>query len=491
MSQPSIASRVKQRNYDAVVVGSGPNGLAAAITLAQRGMSVLVLEARQVTGGSCRSAELTVPGFIHDTCSAIHPLGIGSPLFRTLPLQEHGLTWIHPPAPLAHPLDDGSAVILERSVDQTASNLGIDRLSYQRFMQPLVPDWDKVGQALLHPMTVLSYPAALPRFGLLAMRSSKWITDNAFSGERARALFAGIAAHSGIPLEQSPSAAIGIVLNIAGHAVGWPLPLGGSQKLSDALTSYFVSLGGEVLCDAHVHSIDELPKYKLLMCDITPRQFVSMAGHRLPSGYVRQLKAYRYGPAVFKIDFAIDGPIPWMATECARAATVHVCGTVEEVMRAEHDVARGRHPERPFVLLAQQSLFDRTRAPEGKHTVWAYCHVPLGSTHDMTEAIESQIERFAPGFRDRIIARTIRTPAQFEQHNPNCVGGDINGGTLDWFQLFTRPTPQLVPFKTPLKGVYLCSASTPPGGGVHGMCGYYAALTALYFGDAGFPVTRS
>ena len=479
MSQPSIASRAKKSKYDACVVGSGPNGLAAAITLAQRGMSVLLLEARETTGGSCRSAELTLPGFVHDTCSAIHPLGIGSPLFRTLPLQEHGLTWIHPPAPLAHPLDDGSAVILERSVSDTSRNLGIDQGAYRSFMEPLVPDWDKVGQALLHPTLIPSYPAALPRFGLLAMRSSKWITDNAFSGERARALFAGIAAHSGLPLEQSPSAAIGLALNIAAHAVGWPFPLGGSQKLPDALTSYFTSIGGEVLSNAHVQNIDELPKSRFLFCDVTPRQFAAMAGHRLPSGYVRQLKMYRYGPAVFKIDFAIEGAIPWRSHECARAATVHIGGTADEVASAERDVAQGKHPERPFVLLAQQSLFDASRAPAGQHTVWTYCHVPLRSTRDMTDAIESQIERFAPGFRKRILAKTTRSPAQFEQHNPNCVGGDINGGTLDWGQLFTRPTPQLVPFRTPLKGVYLCSASTPPGGGVHGMCGYYAVLTAL------------
>ncbi len=477
--QSSLMSRVKQTSYDAIVVGSGPNGLAAAITVAQAGLSVLLLEARETTGGSCRSAELTLPGFVHDTCSAIHPLGLGSPLFRSLPLHDYGLQWIESPAPLAHPFDDGTAAVLERSIEDTGRTLGMDEAAYRRFFDRLIPDWDRVSQALLNPLMLLSSPAAIPRFGLLAMRSSKWITDNAFAGPRARALFAGIAGHSGLPLEMSPSAAIGLVLNIAAHAVGWPLPLGGSQKLADSLTAYLVSLGGEVLCHAPVESIDELPKSRILLCDITPTQLIKIAGHRLPSGYIRQLRSYRYGPAVFKIDLAIDGPIPWQAAACARAATVHLGASAEEIALAEHEVWDGKHPERPFVLVAQQSLFDATRAPAGKHTVWAYCHVPLGSAVDMTERIECQIERFAPGFRDRILARATRTPAQFEQQNPNCVGGDINGGTLDWMQLVTRPTPRLVPFSTPIRGLYLCSASTPPGGGVHGMCGYYAALTAM------------
>ncbi len=474
-----ITARTRRQSYDAIVIGSGPNGLGAAVTLARSGLKVLLLESRDTVGGGCRSGALTLPGFVHDICSAIHPLGAGSPLFRDLPLAEHGLRWIHPAAPLAHPFDDGTAALLERSIEATGLTLGQDKLAYRRFMEPLVPNWDDVSKALLSPLSWLSYPTAMARFGMLAIRSSQWITANTFAGDRARALFAGIAAHSTLPLEQSPSAAIGVVLNIAGHAVGWPFPEGGAQRLADSLLSYFVSLGGELLCGAHVSSLDELPKSPLVFCDVSPRHLITIGGRHLPSSYVRQLQSYRYGPAAFKVDFALNGPIPWKASDCLRAGTVHVCGSTDEIAFAEREVWQGRNPVRPFVLLAQQSLFDPTRAPAGKHTVWAYCHVPCNSTFDMTERIEAQIERFAPGFRERILARSVRSPALFADYNPNYIGGDINGGTLDWRQLLARPALRMVPFSTPNRSLYICSASTPPGGGVHGMCGYYAALSAL------------
>jgi phytoene dehydrogenase-like protein len=479
MGPSPITARTRRQSYDAIVIGSGPNGLGAAITLARSGLTVLLLESRDTAGGGCRSAQLTLPGFVHDICSAIHPLGAGSPLFRDLPLSEHGLRWVHPPAPLAHPFDDGSAALLERSITDTSLSLGQDQMAYRRFMEPLVPNWDDVAKALLDPLSLLHYPSAMVRFGLLAIRSSRWITNNTFVADRARALFAGIAAHSTLPLEQSPSAAIGIVLNIAGHAVGWPFPAGGAQSLTDALVSYFQSLNGEVLCSAHVTSVDELPKAPLVFCDTSPRHLISIAGHHLPSGYVRQLQSYRYGPAAFKVDFALDGPIPWRSKDCLRAGTVHLGGSTAEIALAEREVWQGRNPERPFVLLAQQSLFDSSRSPSGKHTVWAYCHVPPNSNYDMTSRIEAQIERFAPGFRERILDKSVRPPALFEAYNPNCIGGDVNGGTLDWWQLLARPALRVVPFSTPLAKLYICSASTPPGGGVHGMCGYYAALAAL------------
>jgi phytoene dehydrogenase-like protein len=466
--------------YDAIVVGSGPNGLAAAITLARAGLAVLVLEANDTLGGGARTAELTLPGYRHDICSAIHPLGVSSPFFRELPLAEHGLAWIQPPTPLAHPLDDGTAVLLERSVQTTSQGLGSDAAAYQKLMAPFVANWDSLAKDVLGPLPVPPrHPFLLARFGLRALHSARGLAERVFKGERARALFGGMAAHSTMPLERAPTAAFGLLLGITGHAVGWPMARGGSQQIVEALACHLRSLGGEVITGQRVDSLDELPPARAVMCNVTPRQLLRITGDRLPNRYRRTLISYRYGPGVFKVDFALDGPIPWRAAECAHAATVHVGATLEEVALAERGVWRGEHPERPFVLLAQQSLFDPTRAPEGKHTAWAYCHVPPGSTVDMAERIEAQIGRFAPGFRDRILARSTKSAVDMERHNPNYVGGDINGGVQDLWQHFTRPTFRLVPYSTPVKGVYLCSSSTPPGGGAHGMCGYFAARAAL------------
>jgi len=462
-----------------VIVGAGPNGLAAAIRLAQEGLSVLVLEAGQTVGGGCRSAELTLPGFTHDICSAIHPLGYGSPFFRTLPLAQHGLEWIQPPAALAHPFDDGPPALLEQSVADTAATLGSDGGNYRRLMEPLVPDWEELSRVLREPLRLAKYPFGLARFGLKAILSANGLTEAAFQGGRARGFFSGLAAHAMLPLNQSPGAGIGLALAIAGHAVGWPLPRGGSQRIADALAAHLTSLGGEIVTGVRVESLDALPPSRVTLCDITPRQLVNMAGDKLPSGYRQRLERYRYGMGAFKLDWALDGPIPWKSPEVARAATVHLGATRAEIGHSERAAARGEIAETPYVLLAQQSLFDSSRAPEGKHTAWGYCHVPNGSTVDMTDRIEAQIERFAPGFRDRILARHALPPAAMERYNANYIGGDINGGIQDLRQLFTRPVARWTPWSTPFKGLYLCSSSTPPGGGVHGMCGYYAALAAL------------
>ena len=466
--------------YDAIVVGSGPNGLAAAVTLAQAGRSVLVREAEETIGGGTRSSELTLPGFVHDVCSAVHPLAAASPFFRSLPLAEHGLELVHPDAPLAHPLDDGTAAMLERSVDATAAGLGPDEDGYRRVFEPLAADWERLEETLLGPLVRLPrHPVALARFGLHAIRSARGAGESLFRGERARALFAGCSGHALLPADKAASAGVGFVLLVLGHAVGWPVVRGGSQRLAEALASYLRSLGGDVETAAPVRSLDELPRTRAVLCDVTPRQLLRLGGDRLPARYRRRLERYRYGPGAFKVDYALDGPVPWAAPETARAATVHLGGTADEVAASEREAWEGRHPERPFVLLAQQSLFDETRAPSGRHTVWAYCHVPNGSAFDMTERIERQIERFAPGFRERVLARSVLPPADLERHNANMIGGDVNGGAQDLRQLLVRPAPRLVPYSTPAPGVFICSASTPPGGGVHGMCGHLAARAAL------------
>ena len=465
--------------YDAVVVGSGPNGLSAAVELARNGRSVVVLEAEDTIGGGTRSAELTLPGYVHDICSAIHPLGYGSPFFSTLPLEEYGLEWVHPSAPLAHPFDDGTAAVLERSVEETGAALAPDAAAYRRLMEPIARDWNRLVGSLLGPARLPRHPFELARFGLRAVRSARGLAEGLFEGEKARGLLAGNAAHSFLPMEQPPSAAFGLVLGALGHAVGWPFPKGGSQKIADALVSYLRSLGGEVYAGVRIGSVEEVPRTRTVLFDVTPRQLLKIAGRHLTERYRRALERYRYGPGVFKADFALDGPIPWRAEVCKRAGTVHVGGTMDEISSGEQAVFRGEHPERPFVLLAQQSLFDGTRAPGDKHTVWAYCHVPNGSTFDMTERIEAQIERFAPGFRDRILAKSTMGPTELQRVNANHVGGDINGGLQDFRQLFTRPVARLTPYSTSARGLYLCSSSTPPGGGVHGMCGYFAARAAL------------
>jgi len=465
--------------YDATVVGAGPNGLAAAITLARAGWKVQVREAAATIGGGARSAELTLPGFVHDVCSAIHPLSLASPFFRSLPLNEFGLEWIQPSAPLAHPLDDGTAALLERSVEATGATLGLDAEAYRRLMGIILDEWEKIVYEFLGPLRPPRHPLAMMGFGLLAMQSARGLAQRAFRGERARALFAGLAAHAIQPLERPPTAAFGLMLGLLGHAVGWPIAKGGSQKIADALAGYLRSLGGEIVTEARVESVDNLPPARAVLFDVTPRQLLKIAGHRLPAGYRDALGRYRYGPGVFKIDFALSEPIPWKAKECQRAGTVHVGGALAEIAASESAVWKGEHPDRPYVLLAQQSLFDSARAPEEQHTAWAYCHVPHGSTFDVTDRIVAQIERFAPGFRDCILAQRARTAAAMEQYNPNYVGGDINGGVQDFAQLFTRPATCFPPYATPVAGLYLCSSSTPPGGGVHGMCGYFAAQTVL------------
>lgn len=478
-SDSDIRDRLAKRSYDAVVIGSGPNGLAAAITIARQQRSVLVLEAEATIGGGARSAELTLPGFLHDLCSAIHPLGVASPFFRSVSLAEYGLAWIHPPAAAAHPLDDGTAAILERSLEETGKTLGPDAAAYQRLMGSFVARAEDLFFETLGPLRLPRHPITLARFGLCAVRSARGLADAWFKGPHARALFAGVAAHSILPLDQMLTAAVGLMLGIAGHAVGWPLPRGGSQNISAALMAYLESLGGEVVANCRVHSLAALPPARAYLFDTSPRSLARICEDRLPSRFRKKLERFRHGPGAFKLDWALDGPIPWRAKECARAATVHLGGTFEEIAAGEKAVWQGEHPQRPYILVAQQSLFDPTRAPVGKHTGWAYCHVPSGSTVDMTEQIEGQMERFAPGFRDLILARSVLSPADFERRNANYIGGDISGGVMDLWQLFTRPTARLVPYSTPAKEIFLCSSSTPPGAGVHGMCGYYAAQAAL------------
>lgn len=468
--------------YDAVVIGSGPNGLAAAVALAQEGRSVVVYEAKDTIGGGCRSKALTLPGFMHDVCSAIHPLGYVSPFFRTLPLERYGLEWIHPPAPLAHPLDDGTAVVLERSLYDTAQTLGCDADRYITCMTPLVQGWNDIVEALLGPLhirSLLLHSLALAPFGLAAIRPARSFANHYFREPRARALFAGLSAHSMQPLEAVMSAAPGLVLDVIGHAAGWPLPRGGSQRIVEALAAYLRDLGGEIITDHEITTLAELPAARAVVCDVTPRQLLRIAGRALPAGYRRSLEHFRYGPGSFKIDYALSGPIPWKAKACLRAGTVHLGGTLEEIALSEREVWQGKHPTRPYVLVAQQSLFDDTRTPAGKHTAWVYCHVPSGSTFDMTERIEAQIERFAPGFKDLVLARHITSASDLEQYNANYIGGDINGGVLDIGQLYTRPALRLDPYTTPDKRIFICSSSTPPGGGVHGLCGYFAARAVV------------
>jgi phytoene dehydrogenase-like protein len=463
-----------------VIVGSGPNGLVAAVTLARAGKRVLVREAEDTVGGGTRSAELTLPGFVHDVCSSIHPFVPGSPVLRTLPLEQHGLELVQPDAPLAHPLDDGTAVVLERSVEKTAAGLGEDGDAYRRLVEPVVSDWPKLEAAVLGRLgAVPSHPLAAARFAAHALRSATGLASQRFRGHRARALLAGCAAHSIVPLERSPTAGFGLVLLVSGHLFGWPFPRGGSQHIADALVSLLRELGGEVETSAPVDSLDDLPRSRSVFCDVAPRELVRIAGGRLPRDYVRRLSHFRHGPGAFKVDYALNGPIPWAAAECARAGTVHLGGTLAEIAESERAPWRERVAERPFVLLAQHSLFDATRAPNGRHTAWAYAHVPHGSRLDVTERIEAQIERFAPGFRERVLARSVLPPSALEARNRNLVGGDLNGGAATLWRLASRPVTKLNPYATPARGVYLCSASTPPGGGVHGMCGYLAARSAL------------
>jgi phytoene dehydrogenase-like protein len=469
---------MSKKDFDAIVVGSGPNGLSAAITLQKAGLSVLIVEAKSTIGGGMRTAELTLPGFKHDICSAIHPMAMGSPFFVNLPLHEHGLEFIHAPLPAAHPFDNGKAAILSRSIEETAAVLGKDGQAYLDLIQPLVQSWPKIVDDTLGPLGIPKHPLLLAQFGLKAMQPASWIAKR-FETEEAKGLWAGMTAHSIQPLTNYSSAAIGMVLSAVGHLYGWPIPKGGSQSIADALASYFISLGGKIETNFLVKSLDQLPSADAVLFDVTPKQLLEIAGDKFSALYKWQLERYRYGMGVFKIDWALDGPIPFTAPECSKAATIHLGNTFNEIAAGEQLSSTGGYPEKPFVLLAQQSLFDSTRAPEGKHTAWAYCHVPNGSTEDMTAVIEDQVERFAPGFKDQILAKNTMNSQQIEAYNPNYIGGDINGGIIDIGQLFTRPALRISPYRTSAKGLYICSSSTPPGGGVHGMCGFHAAKTAL------------
>jgi phytoene dehydrogenase-like protein len=465
------------KDYEAIVVGAGPNGLAAAIELAKTGRRVCVYEANETVGGGARSAALTLPGYIHDTCSAVHPLAVGSPFFKSLSLAEYGLEFIFPPAAVAHPFDDGSAILLRRSIAETAAQLGADARSYRSLFEPLVRDWEILAPQLLAPISFPRHPFAMTRFGLNAIRSASSFVRSRFKEDRTRTFFAGAVAHSCLSLDRVGTTAFGLVLLTLGHYGGWPVPRGGSQQISNALAAYLKTLGGEIVTKLRVQSLDDLAPSACVLFDLTPRQLLRIAGERFSPAFKNKLAAYRYGPGVFKMDWALDGPVPWRAPACAQAATVHLGGSLAEIEESESSVWEGKCSERPYVLVAQPSLFDSSRAPEGKHTLWAYCHVPNGSAIDMTERIENQIERFAPGFRSRILARSAFSPAQMESLNANLVGGDINGGAATITQLFTRPT--LRTYSTSLNDVYICSSSTPPGGGVHGMCGYHAAHVAL------------
>lgn len=467
-------------SYDAVVIGSGPNGLSAAIALAQAGCRVLVVEAKDSIGGGVRSQELTLPGFVHDTCAAIVPLTLASPFFNSLPLEQHGLRWGFSPTQLVHPLDGGRAVVVKRSLDETAAGLGVDEKAYHSLYAPMLEHWkdfsrDLLGPLPLPPRNIITFL----QFGLRALLPATFMMKRRFRSEEARAMMMGMAAHSMLALNEIATAAYSLVISLTAHAVGWPFPIGGAQAISDALGSVFRSLGGEMVCGFEVKSLDELPQAKAYLFDVTPRQLLRIVGERFPAGYRRQLERYRYGVGVFKVDYALDGPVPWAAEAAMHSATLHLGGTMDEIAEAETMTVHGKHPERPYMIVAQPSLFDKSRAPEGKHTLWAYCHVPHGSTFDMTERLDAQIERFAPGFKQRVLKRAVRGPAAMEAYNANYIGGDINGGVQDLFQLYTRPALRWDPYSTPLENVFICSSSTPPGGGVHGMSGFYAAKSAL------------
>lgn len=470
--------KLEKRDYDAIIIGSGPNGLAAAILMQQQGLSVLLIEGKNDIGGGLRTAELTLPGFKHDICSAVHPLAVGSPYFETLPLAQHGLEYIYPQIAAAHPFDDGTAAVLLHSVEETAKLLGADEQAYLNLMKPVVKNWPLIAADVLGPLHFPKHPLLMAQFGLPALTAATMLAKK-FKTKEAKGLFGGMAAHSIQPLSNLATSAIALVLMAQGHLKGWPVPKGGSQQIANALASFFTSIGGKIQTGFYVQSLDQLPSAHAVLFDVTPKQLLKIAGHKFSSLYKWQLERYRYGAGVFKVDWALDSPIPFKAETVKKAGTVHIGNTFNEIADGEQLIWNGGHPDKPYVLLAQQSTIDNTRAPEGKHTAWAYCHVPNGSDKDMTSIIERQVERFAPGFRDIILAKHTFNTQQLEEYNPNYIGGDINGGVIDLGQLFTRPVLRASLYKTSAKGLYICSSSTPPGGGVHGMCGYHAAKRAL------------
>lgn len=464
-----------RESYDAVVVGAGPNGLAAAITLSNKFKSVLLVEAGETIGGGVRSAEFTLPHFIHDICAAVHPLAIASPFFRRLDLHQYGLSWIQPEIPLAHPFEDGSAVYLHRSLETTADSMGVDGKAYRDLLTPFVENHEKLLSDILAPLHFPANPLLMARFAMKALGSAKNLTYKKFRTEQARALFAGMAAHAMIPLDKPATAAFGIILATLAHAVGWPIIKGGSQKLADALADTFRQNGGEIITGKTITSLKELPKAKFYFLDVTPHQLLNIAGFELSKSYRKKLSRFRYGPGVCKVDWALKEPIPWKADICRKAGTVHLGNSFEEIDASIRHAGMGRVYFSPYIVLAQQSLFDPSRAPEGRQTAWAYCHVPHGSAENVADLMENKIERYAPGFREIILAKSCMTAVDMERHNPNYVGGDINGGLQDLCQLYTRPVLSIFPYRTSKKNIYICSSSTPPGGGVHGMSGYHAA----------------
>jgi phytoene dehydrogenase-like protein len=466
--------------YDAVVVGAGPNGLAAAIRIAQDGFSTLLLERSTEVGGACRTEELTLPGFRHDIGSGVHPLALGSPFFSSLPLEKYGLTWCQPEIPVAHPINQTEIATLRRSINETGISLGRDAKAYQRLFEPIVSRWQALLDEFLQPIIHFPrYPMQMARFGNLALTSIDHLIRNRFSREPAKALLAGLAAHSFLSLTDTGSSAFALILGMLGHAIGWPIPRGGAQAIAQALSRHFQVLGGQIQTDVSVMTLRQLPESRVVLFDVTPRQLVQILGGLLPSGYRRKLEQFKYGPGIFKIDYALDGPIPWLHSDCQRAGTVHLGGTFAEIAQAEYQVARGKHAEHPFLLLSQPTVVDATRAPVNRHVAWVYGHVPNGSSWDMTKSFEKQIGRFAPEFKDRVLTSHVSSSAELERDNPNLIGGSITGGANNLWQLIARPILSSTPYRTPLRGIYLCSSSTPPGGGVHGMCGFHAANAAL------------
>ncbi|MGK5595313.1 MAG: phytoene desaturase family protein [Parachlamydiaceae bacterium] len=466
---------------DAIVVGSGPNGFAAAITLAQAGLSVALIESKETLGGGMRSQELTLPGFLHDVCSAVHPLGKGSPFFNQLNLSSFGLEWVEPPIPLAHPLEGSDAVVLESSLAKTVEELGADGSSYADLIGPLASQWDELAQDILSPLRWPKHPLAMLRFAFYALQPATKLTKKIFTEARTKSLFAGLAAHSILPLEQPLTSAFGIILGALAHHGGWPFPKGGSKSLVDALTKCLGSLGGEIVTGLTIERLDQLRNAKVILMDVTPHQLLRIMGDSFPKSYQQQLQTYRYGPGIFKVDWALSSPIPWKHKQCGEAGTIHLGGSEEEIALSQNEIWDNKCSKKPYIILSQPSLFDKSRAPAGKHTAWGYCHVPHGSTVNMTDVIENQIERWAPGFKDCILAKSSKNSQDMEIYNPNYVGGDISGGVQDLYQLFTRPTRRIVPYTTPVENVFICSSSTPPGGGVHGMCGFHAASAALKY----------